>query len=181
MAEEHDSLFTLSILTENESSALVRLTMTLARHRMHIESLTSTCDESASVCRHIISVRAVPDRVRRAMKQIGSFVGVLVADYYGEGETVDREVALYKLDIGRVGGEDALRELARTRRARVVVRGQDYVIIEKTGCGREIRELYEALEPFGVMEFVRSGRVMVTKAGPGEVAETGTASHSELV
>ena len=176
MKQELDSLYTLSIVTENESSALVRLTMTLARHRLRVESLTSTCDESGGICRHIVSVQAVPDRVRRAMKQISACVGVLVADYYGDGETVDREVALFKLDLSRIGGEESLRELARTRRARVVIRGKDYVIIEKTGCGREIRDLHDALQPFGVMEFVRSGRVMVTKAGSAELGEVRTLS-----
>jgi acetolactate synthase-1/3 small subunit len=175
MTSDATALFTLSIVTENESGSLIRLAMTLARHRMQIQSLTSTSDEIGGTSRHIVLARARPDRVRRAMKQISACVGVLVADYYAEGDTVDREIALFKLEIGG-GAEASLRDLARTRRARVVVQGGDYVIIEKTGCGREIQELYETLQPFGVMEFVRSGRVMVTKAGQTALTEVPTAT-----
>ena len=170
MSQEDDARFTLSIVSENEVGALLRMTMTLARHRIRVESLTSTSDESAGVHRHIVVARARPDRVRRAMKQIQASVGVLAAEYYAEGETVDREVALYKLDVDRLGDPDSFRDLVRARRARVLVLGETYVIIEKTGCGREIEELYESLRPFGVMQFVRSGRIMVTKAGPAETA-----------
>lgn len=181
MNQEQDSLFTLSIVTENEASTLVRLTTTMARHRIRIESLTSTCDDAARISRHVVLVRAVPDRVRRAMKQVSACVGVLVANYYSEGETVDREVALFKLEADRGEGEDALRELVRTRRARVIVSGEDYLILEKTGCGREVREFYESLRPFGVMEFIRSGRIMVTKMGPGELAEIRAESRGGVV
>lgn len=166
MNRQNESQFTLSIRTENEPGALLRLTMALARHRIRIESLTSTSDESAGVSRHIVLVRARPEGVRRAMKQIQVAMGVLAAKAYPEGETIDREVALYKLSVESLQGADELRNLVRARRARVLVRAEDCVIIEKTGCGREIEEFYESLQPFGVMEFVRTGRVMVTKTEP---------------
>jgi acetolactate synthase-1/3 small subunit len=97
------------------------------------------------------------------MKQIGATVGVLAAGYYREGETIDREVGLYKLNADLGGDADRLRDLVRSRRARVLVRDEHSLVVELTGCGYEIEEFYESLRPFGVMEFVRSGRVMVTR------------------
>lgn len=173
---EQDARYTLSILTERESGALVRLMMTLARHRIGIDSLTTTTEESSGVYRHVIGVTARPDRVRRVMKQIQAAVGVLIAECFPAGETVDREVALFKVDVGAVRDGDALRELVRARRARVLVQSGDYVIIEKTGYGREIVEFSESLRPFGIIEYVRSGRVMVTRTGPAEL--TGARSHA---
>jgi acetolactate synthase I/III small subunit len=165
---ENDASYTLSILTERESGALVRLTMALARHRIAIDSLTTTTEDSG-VYRHVIGVTAAPDRVRRAMKQIEAAVGVLTGEYFAGGETVDREVALFKVDVGGIQEGDALRELVRARRARVLVQSGDYVIIEKTGYGQEIVEFSGSLRPFGVIEYVRSGRVMVTRTGPAEL------------
>jgi acetolactate synthase-1/3 small subunit len=170
MAEQQDPQFTLSIVTGPEANDLVRLTMVVARHRIGIVSMTSIADESARASRHILLVRAAPDRVRRAMKQIGAAVGVLSADCYAEGETIDREVALFKLTGGspdKGDSEHELGDLVRGRRARVLIRSRDAIVIEKTGSLREIEELYELLRPFGVIEFVRSGRVIVTGARPG--------------
>ena len=165
-----DPQFTISILTVNETSALLRLTACLSRHRVHIESLTMTQGEVSDVYRHTIVVRADPECVRRTVKQIESGVGVLRAEYHAEGETVDREVALYKLSVDGVAGGKSLEKLVRNSRARVLVAGSGYVVVEKTGHKDEIEELFSSLEPFGVMEFVRSGRVAVTKPAPEAVA-----------
>jgi len=40
----------------------------------------------------------------------------------------------------------------------------DYMIIEKTGKARETHDLYQKLEPFGLLEFIRSGRVAISKS-----------------
>lgn len=175
MHQEQERLFTLTVLTENEAGALVRLTTTLARHRMRVESLTSTSDGVRGVSRHIVLVRSVHDRVRRATKQIRASVGVLAADCYGEGDTVDREIALFKLDLAP-GSPEPLRELVRAWRARVLVRADGYLILEKTGSGTEIQAFYEALASFGVLEFVRSGRVVVTRTDPARRVATGAAT-----
>lgn len=179
MSEHEPQQFTLSILTESEPVALIRLTTTLARHRIGIVSMTSTW-ENSDIARHIVLVRARPESVRRSMKQIQAAVGVLAADWYPEGQTIDREVALYKLSLDGIRDPDAFRDLVRNGRARVLVRGEDYLIVERTGCGREIEAFCEALRPFGVMEFVRSGRVMVTKAGPAELTGVGASSGQRL-
>lgn len=164
--------FTISVLTVREASALLRVIATIGRHRLGIESVASGDAGDAELSRHTVVVRAAPDRIRRAMKQLGSALGVVEADYYPEGETLDREMALYKLSVDLAAGGEALERLVRQRRARVVLGGPDYVVIEKTGGGEEIDELLRRLEPFGVIEFARTGRVRVTMAAVG--TEIGT-------
>lgn len=153
--------------TEKEVNALLRLVATLGRHRLQVESFTTTVDGSGAgapaLYRHTVVVRAAPDRVRRAVKQLESALGVLEADYYPLGRTVDRELGLYKLSVDLASGGEALEQLVRERRAKVVLAGEGYVVIEKTGTREEIEELSNSLEAFGVMEFVRSGQTTVTK------------------
>ncbi len=158
-----DEQFTISMLTEKASSALLRIVSTLARHRLQIESLTSAAAASSDLYRHTVVVRAEPDHVRRAMKQLDTALGVLQADYYPQGATVDRELGLFKLSVDLASGGDSLERLVRRSRAKVVLAGPDYVVIEKTGSREEIEELLTSFEPFGVMEFVRSGQTTVTK------------------
>ena len=46
---------------------------------------------------------------------------------------------------------------------RILSLEQDYIVIEKTGHKADTNELLEALQPFNVLEFVRSGRVAMMK------------------
>ncbi len=91
-----DPQFTVSARTENDSSYLLRLAACLGRHRIKIESFTCTNSEASNVYQHSIAVRAAPDRIRRAVKQIGALVGVLEVSYHRDVETHNREVALFK-------------------------------------------------------------------------------------
>ena len=77
--------------------------------------------------------------------------------------TVHQEIALYKLPIQAMLDGDRLETIVRSSQARILAIDPDYVVIEKTGHKDDTRELLNRLEPFGVMEFVRSGRVAITK------------------
>jgi acetolactate synthase-1/3 small subunit len=39
----------------------------------------------------------------------------------------------------------------------------NYFVIEKTGWREETQKLYNSLEPYGLLQFVRSGRISVSK------------------
>lgn len=166
------SRFTISMVTEPETNALLRIVSTLGRHRLEIESLASTLAARRDSYRHTVVVRAEAERVRRAMKQLDSALGVLEATWCAMDQAVDREMALYKLSVDLAGGGDALETVVTGSRARILIAGADYVVVEKTGTSDEISELFESLERFGVMEFVRSGQATVSRP-PSEVALDG--------
>jgi acetolactate synthase-1/3 small subunit len=158
-----DAQFTISMLTERETSALLRIVATLGRHGLQIESLVTSAAGMAELYRHTVVVRAQPDRVRRAMKQLSSALGVVEANYYSQGDTVDRELGLYKLSVDLAEGGEALERIVLRTRARVILAGPGHVVVEKTGSREELDDLFGSLEPFGVMEFVRSGQTTVTR------------------
>lgn len=51
----------------------------------------------------------------------------------------------------------------RENNARILDMQQDYFVIEKTGTAEQTQELLEKLRPLGILEFIRSGRVIITK------------------
>ena len=161
-----DPQFSVSALTENDIGSFLRVAACFGRHRVVIESFSCTNGEESGVYRHSLVVRATPDRIRRAIKQIGASVGVLAASYRPVEDTVDREVALFKLSVDGAAIGNSLARIVRTSRARILIMGEGYVVLEKTGTADEIEELSENLQHFGVMEFERSGKVSVTKPRP---------------
>ena len=155
--------FTVSVFTESQVGVLNRLVDTLSRRRLPVDSLTSCECEVPGVYRHTIVLAATDDQVRKVVKQIEKNVDVLKAFYHAEDETVHQEIALYKLPIRALLGGDGLETIVRSFQARILALDPDYVVIEKTGHENETRELLDRLEPFGAMEFARSGRVAITK------------------
>jgi acetolactate synthase-1/3 small subunit len=53
--------------------------------------------------------------------------------------------------------------IVRAHHARILEVSPEYIIIEKTGHKTEITELLTKLEPYGVLQFAKSGRVAITK------------------
>jgi len=59
---------------------------------------------------------------------------------------------------------NSIETLVRNNGARILVIEKDHIVIEKTGHKSDTRAMYELLEPYGLLEFVRSGRVAISKS-----------------
>ena len=72
-------------------------------------------------------------------------------------------MALYKVPTTIFAEGDTVEELIRSHNARILSIEPEYIVIEKTGHTQETRALLEDLQKVGIYEFVRSGRVAITK------------------
>jgi len=102
-------------------------------------------------------------QIKKLVLQIEKQVEVMKAVYHTDGDTVFQEIALYKISTQSIAEGNLVEKLIRDNNARILSVEQDFMIIEKTGHKEETQELLEFLKPYGVLEFVRSGRVSVTK------------------
>ena len=59
--------------------------------------------------------------------------------------------------------EPNLEGILRRHNANILEITRDYTVVEKMGHSDETQALLEALQPFGILQFTRSGRVAVTK------------------
>jgi|SRR6056297_2186390 len=101
--------------------------------------------------------------VKKVVKQINKHVEVLRASYHTEDELIYQEIALYKVRTESFAHGDDVETIIRKNNARILTIEPEYIIIEKTGRKEETHELFVQLEPFGILQFVRSGRVAITK------------------
>ncbi len=155
--------FTISIFTENSIGLLNRITSMFTRRHLNIDSLNTSESELAGVHRFTIVVKTTAEQVKKLVLQIEKQVEVLRAVYHQDDETVFQEIALYKVSTKSVADGNLVEKLIRDNHARILSMEQDFMIIEKTGHKEETQELLEFLKPYGLIEFVRSGRVSVMK------------------
>ena len=83
--------------------------------------------------------------------------------YYTDEELVYQEIALYKVPTEELLDEKELEQIIRNYNARILEMDRKYTVIEKTGHSNETESLFNELKKYGILQFVRSGRVAVTK------------------
>ncbi|CAD5277770.1 MULTISPECIES: acetolactate synthase small subunit [Imperialibacter] len=160
--QDPERLFTMSVLTEDKSGLLNHITIIFSRRKINISSLNVSTTEVAGVSRFTIVVHSTREQAEKVVKQIRKLVDVLGAFLYEEDQVHYQEIALYKVPTKIFMGGNKIEKLVRDNGARILVIEEDYIVLEKTGHKDETSDLFKKLEPYGVLEFVRSGRVAIS-------------------
>jgi acetolactate synthase I/III small subunit len=155
--------FTISVYTENKIGLLNRITIIFTRRKVNIESLNTSESEVEGVYRFTIIIKATLDQAIKITKQIEKQVEVLKAFLHEEDDTIYQEIALYKMSTAILTDSNVVESLIRNNNARILTVEKDFMVIEKTGHYHETQDLFLQLEPYGVLEFARSGRISITK------------------
>ncbi|HVZ98115.1 MAG TPA: acetolactate synthase small subunit [Chitinophagaceae bacterium] len=159
--------YTITVYTENQIGLLNRIAIIFSRRKINIESLNTSPSEIDSVHRFTILINETEDVVRKLCRQIEKQVEVLKAYYNTNDEIIWQELALYKVPTNVIAEKVSVERLLRQYGANAVVIRKDYTVFETTGHREEVDSLIKALEPYGLIEFVRSARVAIIKASAG--------------
>ena len=159
--------YTITVYTENQIGLLNRIAIIFSRRKINIESLNTSPSEVESVHRFTIVINETEDVVRKLCRQIEKQVEVLKAYYNTQDEIVWQELTLYKVPTDVIAAEVKVERLLRQYGANAVVIRKDYTVFEVAGHREETDNLIRVLEPFGLIEFVRSARVAIIKNSDG--------------
>jgi acetolactate synthase-1/3 small subunit len=155
--------FTITVYTENQVGLLNRIAIIFSRRKINIESLNTSPSEVESVHRFTVVVIETEEVVRKLCRQIEKQVEVLKAYYNTDEEIIWQELALYKVPTSFIAKHVPVERLLRQYGARAVVIRNDYIVFETTGHREEIDKLIKVLEPYGLIEFVRTARAAIIK------------------
>ncbi|MGV3530409.1 MAG: acetolactate synthase small subunit [Flavisolibacter sp.] len=159
--------YTITVYTENQVGLLNRIAIIFSRRKINVESLNTSPSEVESISRFTIVVNETEEVIRKLVRQIEKQVEVLKAYYNTVDEIVWQELALYKVPTEAITEKVKVERLLREHGARAVAIRKDYTVFETTGQREETENLMRVLEPFGLIEFVRSARVAIIKDSKG--------------
>ncbi|WP_439505155.1 acetolactate synthase small subunit [Sediminibacterium sp.] len=159
--------YTITVYTENQVGLLNRIAIIFSRRKINIDSLNVSPSEVESIHRFTIVINETVEIVRKLCLQIEKQVEVLKAYYNTNDEIIWQEMALYKVPTDAVAEKLQVERLLREYGARAVVIRKDYTIFETTGHREETDRLIQFLEPYGLIEFVRTARIAIIKASSG--------------
>ena len=157
-----EKTYTVSVFTENSIGMMNRITIIFTRRHMNIDSITASESEVKGVFRYTIVLRTTKEQVEKVIGQLEKVIDVLKAFVHEDAQIVHQEIALYKIKTDALTNGD-VEKVIRQHHARILTVDREFMVIEKTGHVEETQLLFENLQPFGVLEFARSGRVAVTK------------------
>ncbi|MFV8224479.1 acetolactate synthase small subunit [Christiangramia aquimixticola] len=155
--------YTVSIYTENNLGLLSRIAAIFLKRHINIESITASPSEVTEVMRFIIIVNVTEEQIKKIVGQIEKQIEVIKAFYHTDAETIYQETALYKIKSEDFLDDHNIQDFIKETNARIVTVTKEFFVIEKTGKRSEVDALYEKLKPYGLMQFVRSGTIAVTK------------------
>ena len=152
----------ISVLLENKSGALSRVAGLFSGRGFNIDSLSvaPTLDPSASM---LTLVTRGDDRIiEQILKQLNKIIDVIKVVDLNESEYVEREAALIKVHTRPEDRAEALR-ITDIFRAKVIDSTPTTYTIEVTGDVRKVQAMIDLLQPLGIKELVRTGRVAIAR------------------
>ena len=139
---EEKTLYTVTIFSENTVGVLNQITTIFTRRQLNIETLSVSPSALAGIHKFTITVFAESD-----------------------DELIHQELALYKLATDKIMEHGSIEYLIRKYNIRVLEVTSDCVVFLKAGHYAETQGLFNELaEKIGVLQFIRSGRIAITKS-----------------
>ena len=158
------TLYTITVFTENRVGLLNRISIIFTRRKINIESLSVSPSSIKGVHKFTITAYTDLDTIQKLTKQIEKRIDVLRAYFYTDDEIVYQEIALFKVPTEKLLAEKNLEAIIRRNNARILEITPTYTVVEKTGHSDETEALFNEFNVYGISQFVRSGRVAVTKS-----------------
>ena len=155
--------FTISVYSENNVGLLNRISGIFLKRHINIESLNVSKSEIDDVSKFTIVVNTSEKWVHNIVGQVEKQIEVIKAFYHTDEETIYQESALFKIDSALLFDERQIQNIIKESNSQIVTVARDFFVIAKSGRRNEIDEMHDQLKPYGIMQFVRSGRISVTK------------------
>ena len=153
---------TLSVLVENKPGVLSRISGLFTRRGFNIDSLAVSPTEDPHRSRMTIAVDASRFPVEQISKQLDKLVNVIKIRPLDPENMVSRELGLLKVSANSETRSEVI-QLVEIFDAQIVDVTSDAVTIQVTGTTEELENFERLLEPFGIVELVKTGVIALSR------------------
>lgn len=154
-------MHTISVLVANKPGVLVRCAQVFARRGFNIDALVVSPAVNPKFSRMTITLQGNPDALDQIIKQTGKLVDVIHCQEHTGADSVDHEYALLKIKT-TPKTRPAIIKLIKGR-ATILDETGDALIVDQSGSSQDLDTLEAELKKFGIIEMVRSGKLVMAK------------------
>jgi len=152
----------LSVLVENKSGVLSRVTGMISRRGFNIESLTVAPTEDPTMSRLTAIVNADEVGYEQITKQLHKLVSVYKITDLTDEDAIERELALFKVSAPADRRHEII-EIANVFRANIVDVGKNSLTIEATGDESKLEAMENLFRAYGLKQLVRTGKIAMSR------------------
>lgn len=165
---------TLSVLVENQHGVLAKIAGMFSARGFNIDSLTVGPTDDESVSRMTIVVRADDATLEQIVKQLDRLVTTIHVEDYADVDAIERELILAKVEATGAKRVEVM-QVVEVFRGKIVDLNPESLTIEATGSEGKLAAIVEALKPYGLVEFARSGKIAMARGrGTSVLTESAT-------
>ncbi|MFZ7132763.1 MAG: acetolactate synthase small subunit [Eubacteriales bacterium] len=148
--------YVLSLLVENNSGVLSRIAGLFARRCFNIDSLTVGATEDQKLSRMTITVIGDEQILEQIKKQLNKLIEVIKIVELSPEDSISRELVFVKVKADKDTRSNII-EISNIFRAHILDVSHRSLILQLTGDDNKITAFMDMLQPFGIIEFIRSG------------------------
>jgi acetolactate synthase-1/3 small subunit len=160
--KERKDTHTISMLVANKPGVLMRIASVFARRGYNIDSLVVSPSFNQQYSRMTITAKGNIEILDQIIKQVNKLIDVVHASEHTGKDAVHAELAMVKVKY-TAAAKAVLLKLIEKYDARILDDTDHILIIEQTGTTDQLDELEAMLKKYGVVEMVRTGKVVMVK------------------
>ena len=153
---------TISVLVENKFGVLTRIAGMFSGRGFNIDSLNVGPTMDATMSRMTIVVRGDDRVLEQVTKQLNKLVDVIEIQDFQENEYVDRELVLMRVQVTTSTRAEVM-QICDIFRAKIIDVQPKNVSIEVTGNDSKIDKFVFLMQPFGISDITRTGKVALAR------------------
>ena len=156
---------TISVLVENKFGVLTRIAGMFSGRGFNIDTLNVGPTLDPSTSRMTIVVRGDDNVLEQVTKQLNKLVDVIEIQDFRDDLYVDRELVLMRVASTNASNRAEILQICDVFRAKIIDVQHKNVSIEVTGNESKINKFIFLMEPFGIVDLTRTGRVALSRRG----------------
>ena len=153
---------TISVLVTNEVGVLSRIVDLFSGRGYNIESLTVAPTLDSIYSRVTIVTAGDEDVIEQICKQLNRLIPVIKVANLTIGEAIEYEIGILKVNVSDTNRAEFMNIVAQSGAKIMDVSDKTY-IVKIDGNEKDVQTFAELVRPYGIKEFVRSGKVAITK------------------
>lgn len=153
---------TISVLVENHSGVLSRISGLFSRRGFNIESLAVGPTQDAAISRVTIIADGNDYTIEQIEKQLNKLVEVIKVKTFAQGECMARELLLVKIAAGADKRQDIM-TICEIANAKVIDLTLNTMTLEVCDKYEHLKRFEELIAPYGIIEVVRTGTIAIQK------------------
>ena len=150
------------MLVANKPGVLVRVALVFARRGYNIDSLVVSPSVDPRFSRMTITAKGDPATLDQIIKQAGKLIDVLHVSEHRYEESIEKELALFKVRY-KPAQKTEITQLLKRFHAHTIESTDATLVIEQTGPTDQLDDLENNLKKYGILEMVRTGKVLITR------------------